>query len=177
VALAGEIADGWLAIYFSPRLAEQYQGWLAEGFARRSREPRDFEIAASAQVLITDDPAAELERLRPVMALYLGGMGAEQKNFHADLFRRMGYGPVVDEITRLFRTGRKAEAAGAVPDELVNEIAIIGSAAEVRERVEEWEKAGVTMMLVSCRDVAQVRALAGLVQPLPQTETRSSLAR
>jgi F420-dependent oxidoreductase-like protein len=165
VKLAAEIADGWLAIYFSLRLAEQYNAWLDEGFARPAarRGRGDFEVAASAQIVVTDDPRAEIDRMRPVMALYLGGMGAEQRNFHADLFRRMGYGPVIDEVTALFRAGRKAEAAAAVPDELVTEIAIIGSAAEVREQVDAWEKAGVTMMLVSCRDTAQIRTLATAV--------------
>lgn len=160
VALAAEIADGWLAIYFSVRLAEQYNAWLDEGFARRDTERGDFEIAASAQVVITDDPAAEIARLRPVVALYVGGMGARDKNFHADLFTRMGYGDVVEEVGRLFLAGRKDDAAAAVPDELVDEIAIIGSPADVRAKAEAWAKAGVTMMLVSCRDPEQVRALA-----------------
>ncbi len=165
VALTAEIADGWLAIYFSLRLAEQYNAWLDEGFARPTarRGRGDFEVAASAQIVITDEPQAEIDRMRPVMALYLGGMGAEQRNFHADLFRRMGYGAVIDEVTALFRAGRKDEAAAAVPDELVTEIAIIGSAAEVREQVDSWEKAGVTMMLVTCRDAAQIRTLADAV--------------
>lgn len=165
VALAAEIADGWLAIYFSLRLAEQYNAWLDEGFARPTarRGRADFEVAASAQIVVTDDPQAEIDRMRPVMALYIGGMGAEQRNFHADLFRRMGYGPVIDEVTALFRAGRKEDAAAAVPDELVTEIAIIGSAAEVREQVGAWEKAGVTMMLVTCRDAAQIRMLADAV--------------
>jgi len=165
VALAAEIADGWLAIYFSLRLAEQYNAWLDKGFARPTarRGRGGFEVAASAQIVITDDPQAEIERMRPVMALYIGGMGAEQRNFHADLFRRMGYGPVIDEVTALFRAGRKDDAAAAVPDELVTEIAIIGSTAEVREQVDAWEKAGVTMMLVTCRDAAQIRTLADAV--------------
>src|SRR5687768_14050942 len=115
VALTSEIADGWLAVYYSEKLADQYNSWLDEGFkrpgARRSRA--DFEVAANASITVTDDPAAAYDRHRPVIALYAGGMGAEQKNFHADLFRRMGYGEVVDEVTALFRAGRKAEAAAA----------------------------------------------------------------
>lgn len=165
VALTAEIADGWLAIYFSLKLADRYNEWLDEGFARPGarRGRADFEVAASAQVVVTGDRPAEIERLRPVVALYAGGMGAEQRNFHAEVFTRMGYGPVVEEIGRLFRAGRKAEAAAAVPDELVTDIAIIGSPAEVREQVRAWEKAGVTMMLVSCQDPAQVRTLAEAV--------------
>ncbi|MBB5913227.1 F420-dependent oxidoreductase-like protein [Nocardia transvalensis] len=166
VALTAEIADGWLAIYYTPRLAGMYDEWLDEGFARagarRSRE--DFEIAATAQVILTDDPQAELDRLRPVMALYIGGMGAEELNFHAQVYRRMGYGDVVDEITRLFRSGRKDEAAAAVPDELILDTTIIGDEAHVREQLTVWERAGVTMLLIGVRDAAQFEQLAPLVR-------------
>ncbi|MFE5289437.1 LLM class F420-dependent oxidoreductase [Nocardia sp. NPDC056611] len=166
VALTAEIADGWLAIYYTPRLADMYNEWLDEGFsrpgARRSRE--DFEIAATAQVILTDDPKAELDRLRPFMALYIGGMGAEELNFHAEVYRRMGYGEQVDEITRLFRTGRKEEAAAVVPDELILDTTIIGNEAQVREQLKVWEQAGVTMMLVGVRDVAQFEKLKPLIE-------------
>jgi F420-dependent oxidoreductase-like protein len=164
VALAAEIADGWLAIYYSPAMAEQYNAWLDKGFVQRGGRPEGFEIAASAQVVITDDPAAEIDNLRPVVALYAGGMGAASVNFHADVFARMGYRGVVEEIGTLFRSGRKDEAAAAVPDELVDEIAIIGSPDHVRARIAEWAAAGVTMLVVSCRDPAQIRALAGVVE-------------
>ncbi|WP_458688349.1 LLM class F420-dependent oxidoreductase [Nocardia tengchongensis] len=166
VAMTAEIADGWLAIYYTPRLADMYNEWLDEGFARpgarRSRE--DFEIAATAQVILTDDPKAELDRLRPFMALYIGGMGAEELNFHAEVYRRMGYGEQVDEITRLFRTGRKDEAAAVVPDELILDTTIIGNEAQVREQLKVWEQAGVTMMLVGVRDVEQFEKLRPLIE-------------
>ncbi|MEU1429536.1 LLM class F420-dependent oxidoreductase [Nocardia sp. NPDC005746] len=166
VALTAEIADGWLAIYYTPRLADMYNEWLDEGFsrpgARRSRE--DFEIAATAQVILTDDPKAELDRLRPFMALYIGGMGAEELNFHAEVYRRMGYGEQVDEITRLFRTGRKDEAAAVVPDELILDTTIIGNEAQVRDQLKVWEQAGVTMMLVGVRDVEQFEKLKPLIE-------------
>jgi F420-dependent oxidoreductase-like protein len=162
VALAGEIADGWLAVYFSDKLADQYNSWLDEGFARPGarRSRADFEIAASASVAVTDDPAAEYDKHRPIIALYAGGMGAEEKNFHADLFRRMGYGEVVAEVTARFREGRKAEAAAAVPDELVAETALIGTAEQVRAMAKKWADRGVTMLMVGCSDADQVRAAA-----------------
>ncbi|MCT2586356.1 LLM class F420-dependent oxidoreductase [Actinophytocola gossypii] len=162
VALAAEIADGWLGLYFTATLADQYNAWLDEGFARPGarRSRADFEVAANASVTVTDDPAAEYDRHRPVIALYAGGMGAAEKNFHADLFRRMGYGEVVDEVGARFREGRRAEAAAAVPDELVAETAIIGNATEVRRRAAEWADRGVTMLMVDARDAAQVRAVA-----------------
>jgi F420-dependent oxidoreductase-like protein len=162
VALAAEIADGWLAVYFSDTLADQYNAWLDEGFARPGarRSRADFEVAASVTVTITDDPAAEYDRHRPVIALYAGGMGAETKNFHADLFRRMGYGEVVEEVTRKFREGRKFEAAAAIPDELVAETAMIGTAEQVRAQAKKWADNGVTMLMVGCQDAGQVRAVA-----------------
>ncbi|WP_040817989.1 LLM class F420-dependent oxidoreductase [Nocardia jiangxiensis] len=166
VALTAEIADGWLAIYYTPRLAGMYDEWLEEGFARpgarRSRE--DFEIAASCQVVVTDDARAEIDRIKPVMALYIGGMGAEELNFHAQVYRRMGYGNEVDEITRLFRSGRKQEAAAVVPDELILDTMIVGDETQVRSQLQVWEKAGVDMLLVSARDTEQLARLAPLVQ-------------
>lgn len=165
VALTAEIADGWLAIYYTPRMAGVYNEWLDEGFARpgarRSRE--DFEIAATAQVIITDDIAAEIERMRWITSLYIGGMGAPELNFHAQVYRRMGYEKEVDEIGTLFQAGKKAEAAAAVPDELVLETAIIGNEAQVREQIGVWEASGVTMLLVSVPDVDQLKRVAPLL--------------
>ena len=164
VALTAEIADGWLAIYYSPRLASMYDEWLDEGFARagarRSRD--DFEIAASCQVLVTDDRDAAIEAIKPVVALYVGGMGAPELNFHAQVYRRMGYDAEVEAIGRLFQEGHKAEAAAAVPSDMVTETMIIGDAERVRREIGVWEAAGVTMLLVTCHDVEQIKALANL---------------
>ncbi|MEV3964347.1 LLM class F420-dependent oxidoreductase [Nocardia sp. NPDC050193] len=166
VALTAEIADGWLAIYYTPRMADVYNEWLDEGFARPGarRSRADFEIAATAQVIITDDPAAEIERMRWITSLYIGGMGAPELNFHAQVYRRMGYEKEVEEIGTLFQAGKKAEAAAAVPDELVLETAIIGNETQVREQIAVWEAAGVTMLLVSVPDVEQLKRLAPLVE-------------
>lgn len=163
VALTAEIADGWLAIYYSPRLGPMYQQWLADGFARPGarRRREEFTVAASCSVMVTDDPVAERARLKTSMALYLGGMGAPGMNFHADVFVRMGYADEVVRIGELFRAGRREDAAAAVPDELVADIAIIGTADEVRAGVARWEAAGVDMLIVGCQDAEQVRTLAG----------------
>ncbi|SEH62125.1 probable F420-dependent oxidoreductase, Rv3520c family [Mycolicibacterium rutilum] len=165
VALAAEICDGWLPIFYSPRIAGMYNEWLDEGFARpgarRSRE--DFEICATAQVVVTDDRAGVLELIKPHLALYMGGMGAEDTNFHADVYRRMGYAEVVDDVTKLFRSDRKDEAAKIIPDELVDDSAIVGDLAYVQEQIKAWEAAGVTMMVVGARSPEQIRDLAGLV--------------
>lgn len=161
VAQTAEIADGWLAVFFSLGLAEQYNAWLDEGFARQGarRSRADFEVAANAQVVVTDDVASVIERYRPSTALYVGGMGAKEKNFHADLYRRMGYGDAVDEIGRLFQAGRKAEALAAVPDEMVRETMIVGTKDQVRQQIQQWEDAGVTMLMATARDVESVKVL------------------
>ncbi|RCW44545.1 F420-dependent oxidoreductase-like protein [Halopolyspora algeriensis] len=166
VAQTAEIADGWLAVYYSPRLAAVCEEWLAEGFARPGarRTRSEFEVAAHCQVLVTDDAAAERAGLKPSLALYLGGMGAVRRNFHADVFRRMGYAEAVEEVGLLFREGRREEAAAAVPDELVDEIAIIGTRERVVERVRQWERSGVDTLLVGCRDAEQVRTVAEVVR-------------
>jgi F420-dependent oxidoreductase-like protein len=164
VALAAEICDGWLPIFYTPRLADMYNEWLDEGFARpgarRSRE--DFEICATAQVVITEDRSAAFEHIKPVLALYMGGMGAEDTNFHADVYRRMGYSEVVDEVTALFRSDRKDKAAEVIPDELVDDAVIVGDIDYVRKQIAVWEVAGVTMMVITGRTAEQVRELAAL---------------
>ena len=162
VALAAEIADGWLPIFYSPRLAPMYNEWLDEGFARPgARRNRDeFEICATAQVVVTDDRPGTLTVMKPYLALYLGGMGAEDTNFHANLYRRMGYGQVVDDITKLFRSGRKDEAAAVIPDELVDDAAIVGDIHYVREQLTRWEQSGVTMVVVGPKSVEQLTELA-----------------
>jgi F420-dependent oxidoreductase-like protein len=165
VALAAEICDGWLPIFYSPRLAPMYNEWLDEGFARpgarRSRE--DFEICVTAQVVVTDDRPKALELIKPQLALYMGGMGAEDTNFHADVYRRMGYSEVVEQVTTLFRTDRKDEAARIIPDELVDDAAIVGDVDYVRKQIAAWEAAGVTMMIVGAQSTEQIRDLADLV--------------
>ncbi|SES24172.1 probable F420-dependent oxidoreductase, Rv3520c family [Lentzea xinjiangensis] len=164
VALAAEVADGWLAIYYAPRLAGMYDEWLGEGFAKAGRGRDGFEVAATCQVVVTDDPVAVRTTLKPFVALYAGGMGAPGMNFHAEVFTRMGYGEAVADVGRLFRAGRKDEAAQAVPDELVAEISIVGTAGQVREEVRRWEEAGVTTLLVGCRDGASIKAVAEACQ-------------
>ncbi len=129
--------------------------------ARRTRET--FEICATAQVVVTDDRPAIMELMKPHLALYMGGMGAEDTNFHADVYRRMGYAEVVDDVTKLFRNDRKDEAAKAIPDELVDDSAIVGNLDYVKEQIKAWEASGVTMMVVGARSVEQIRDLAALV--------------
>lgn len=165
IALAAEIADGWLPIFYAPRLADMYNEWLDEGFARpgarRTRE--DFEICATANIVITSDRAAAFAAMKPYLALYMGGMGSEDTNFHAEVYRRMGYGEVVDDVTKLFRSGQKDKAGEIIPDELVDDAAIVGDVDYVRKQIKVWEAAGVTTMVVTGRSAEQIQQLASLV--------------
>lgn len=165
VALAAEICDGWLPIVYSPRLAGIYNDWLDEGFARPGarRSRKDFEICATANIVITDDRAGTVALMKPALALYMGGMGAEDINFHADVYRRMGYADVVDDVTELFRSDSKDEAAEVIPDELVEDLAIVGDLDHVRKQIRVWEAAGVTMMLVHGGHPGHIASLASLV--------------
>ena len=129
--------------------------------ARRSRE--DFEICATATIVITDDRSATFAAMKPYLSLYMGGMGAEDTNFHADVYRRMGYADVVDDVTKLFRSNQKDKAAEIIPDELVDDAAIVGDVDYVRKQVKVWEAAGVTMMVVNGRNAEQIRELATLI--------------
>ena len=165
VALAAEIADGWLPIFYSPRISGMDNEWLDEGFARpgarRTRET--FEICATAQIIVTEDRPMVMEMMKPHLALYMGGMGSEDTNFHAEVYRRMGYSEVVDDVTKLFRTDRKDEAAKVIPDELVDDSAIVGNLDYVKEQIKAWEASGVTMMVVGAKSVEQINQLAELV--------------
>ena len=156
IALAAEIADGWLPIFYAPRLADMYNEWLDEGFARpgarRTRE--DFEICATANIVITEDRAAAFAAMKPYLALYMGGMGSEDTNFHAE---------VVDDVTKLVRSDQKDKAAEIIPDELVDDAAIVGDVDYVRKQIEVWAAAGVTTMVVSGRSTEQIQQLASLV--------------
>ncbi len=166
VAQTAEIADGWIPIFYTPNSAAMYQPWLDEGFARpgarRTRET--FEIAATCHLEITADngPArqAVIDGMKPIVALYMGGMGAKEMNFHHQVFTRMGYGELADEVQRLFLAGQKAEATALIPDELVNDMHIIGDEGYVKERVAQWEETGVTTLLLSARSAEEIRRVA-----------------
>jgi F420-dependent oxidoreductase-like protein len=165
VAQTAEIADGWLPIFYSPGSAGMYHEWLDEGFARptarRTRET--FEISATCHVQITDDPAAAIAAMKPFVALYMGGMGAKDQNFHKQVFERMGYADVADQVQSLYLEGRKDEATALIPDTLVDELHIIGDVAKVRDKVAEWEESRVTMLLVTAHSPEQIRTLAEAV--------------
>jgi F420-dependent oxidoreductase-like protein len=164
VALAGELCDGWMALFFSPAHADFYREALAEGFARPGarRSWEDFEIVASVPMIVHDDVEQAADFLRPMYALYFGGMGARKANFHHDVAVRMGYEAEAKRCQDLYLEGRKDEAAAAIPTQLVEELALIGPADKLRHDLDAWRDSIVTTLSIG-GGVDQVRQAAELV--------------
>ncbi|MHB1639118.1 MAG: LLM class F420-dependent oxidoreductase [Candidatus Dormibacteria bacterium] len=151
IALAAEIADGWLAGFHAP----QRSGWqataLAEGFARRQPQgrPPAFEIAANLPLVMADTVDEAADRLRPLIALYAGGMGSRRHNFHFDLFCRMGFAAEAERIRDLYLGGDPLAAARAVPTSLVEAVALVGPRGKIAEEAAVWKQGLPTLLLVS----------------------------
>jgi len=162
VALAAEIADGWLPVFFSPRRVSVFRASLEEGFARRSdgKTLADFDIAPTVSVVVGDDVDACRMQVKPNLALYVGGMGARGKNFYNDLACRYGYEDAAKKIQDLYLAGKKNEAIAAVPDELVDEIALCGPRERIRERLAAWREAGVTTLICGAQSIEAIRTMA-----------------
>jgi F420-dependent oxidoreductase-like protein len=154
VAQAFGIADGWLPLFWSPEKARGIWG-DAIGSARDG-----FDIAPTAPAILIDDVESGREFLKPYYALYVGGMGARGKNFYNDLFARYGYEAEAKEIQDLYLGGNKRDAAAAVPDAFVDEVALVGPKERLAERVAAWRESGATSLLVSTQQPEALRALA-----------------
>jgi F420-dependent oxidoreductase-like protein len=164
IALAGELCDGWLALFYSPYHDGFYRQALADGFAHPGarRSAADFEVAATVPLIVTDDIEAAADAMRPMYALYFGGMGARGTNFHADVAIRMGYEAEVAQIQALYLGGKKTEAAAAIPRKLIEQLTLIGPRERIRDELDAWRESIVTTLLVA-GDVATLRAAAELV--------------
>ncbi|MFQ5967166.1 MAG: LLM class F420-dependent oxidoreductase [Acidimicrobiia bacterium] len=165
VALAAEIADGWLPFFYSPDHAGLFRPALAEGFARSGEADKEarFDVAAGAVVGVTDDLDSARSHVKPTVALYVGGMGSPERNFYWDLAVRYGYEQAARQIQDLYLTGRKEEAASAVPDALVDQTNLLGPAEAVGDRLAAWSESGVTTLLVTPLDVDSLRLLPDLM--------------
>ncbi|HVM14556.1 MAG TPA: LLM class F420-dependent oxidoreductase [Egibacteraceae bacterium] len=148
VALTAQIADGWLPIFYSPEREQIFNEHLDTGLAEAGRSPDDFDIAASVMVAVGDDLEACRNQLRPMLALYIGGMGARGKNFYNDLARRYGFEQAAETIQDLYLEGRKDEAAAAVPAELVDEVALVGPLDRITDRLAAWKASRVGTMIL-----------------------------
>jgi F420-dependent oxidoreductase-like protein len=149
VALAGEIADGWLPTLFSPEHVSEFRPRLEEGAARAQRDLNGFDIAPSVLVQVSDDRDAARDAMRPFVALYVGGMGSRDRNFYNQLMVRYGFEDAAREVQDLYLAGRQDEAAAALPAELIDTVTLCGPADVVRERLEVYRQAGVGTLIVS----------------------------
>jgi len=151
VALAGEICDGWLPLFFSPKDDAHYRGCLAEGFSA-SGDPGKasrFAVASTTIIVPGDDVERCADMVRPFLALYAGGMGARGANFHFEVFARMGYEAEALHIQDLYLAGKKQEAAAAVPLSMVEDVALVGPVDKIRDELARWKETCLTTMLVS----------------------------
>ncbi len=163
VALTAEIADGWLPIFFSPERAPGVHGpALEEGFALRGGRPDAWDLAPLVPVVMADDVQACRDFLKPMLALYVGGMGARGQNFYNRLAQRYGFEDEAIVIQDHYLAGRKGDAAAAVPDALVDEIALVGDRSRITDRLAAWRESGVTTLVLQARQPEALQALAEL---------------
>jgi F420-dependent oxidoreductase-like protein len=141
--LAGEIADGWIPTLFSPEHVAEFRPLLEEGAARVGRSLDAFDIAPTVQVFVTDDLAGARDAMRPFIALYVGGMGSRKQNFYNQLVQRYGFEAAAREVQDLYLDGKREAAMAALPDELIDMVALAGPPDHVRSRLEVYRDAGV----------------------------------
>ena len=164
VALAAEIADGWLPIFFSPeRFADTHLPMLEEGFAKRGGRPEGWDLAAHVPIVVADDVAAARDFLKPLLALYVGGMGAKGQNFYTRLAERYGYEKAAATIQEHYLAGRKSDAIAAVPDALVDEVSLVGNRARIADRLAAFRESGVTTLVLQARQPEALRLVAEFV--------------
>ena len=148
--LTGEIADGWLPVFFSPEHVEESRALLSEGAARAGRElAPDFDIAPTVNVAIDDDVDRARDLMRHFIALYVGGMGSRDKNFYNQLVQRYGFEDAARDIQELYLDGKKDEAAAAIPPELIDTVALVGPRDRVRDRLAVYRDAGVGTLIAA----------------------------
>ena len=162
VKLTAEIADGWLPMGFFPGAMGVYRPWLEEGFRRagNGKSLKDLEIQASVHVEVNNDVKEALAKLKPEVALYVGGMGHRDKNFHKDIMVRYGFGDAANRIQELYLEHRKEEATTAVPDDWVDLKSLVGPPARIRERYRAWEDGGATGLTVRSRQPEAIEVMA-----------------
>lgn len=148
IRLTGEIADGWLSMHVTPDTAPARIKLLEEGIALRTdgKTLKDFEMVANVGLDVTNNVKNALDKLRPVFALYIGGMGSQKKNFHKDAMAERGFAAEAARIQELFLAGRKREAEGAIPDEFLDDSCLIGTPARIKERFARWRDSGFTLL-------------------------------
>lgn len=164
LALAGELADGWLGFLFAPEHAGTFRDHLAAGAARAGRDLDGFDVAPHVQVHIADDLAAARDAMRPFLALYIGGMGSRERNFYTEQAGRYGFEQAAAAVQDHYLAGRRTEAGAALPDELIDLVTLCGPAGRVRERLAAHREAGVGTLIAAPTAWAHADRLAQLRQ-------------
>ncbi len=161
VAQAAEIADGWLAVWYSPYRTGFYRDALESGFRRAGggKSLASFDVAPAVTVIQGDDVQACLDFVKPMLALYIGGMGARGKNFYNELACRYGFEAAAKKVQDLYLDGKKAEATAAVPNELADEVSLVGPPARIRDRLGAWRESGATTLICGTRQAEAMRTL------------------
>lgn len=160
IELTGEIADGWLPLFYSPVNEDVLWAPLHAGLGTSGRDRADLDIVAAPPVEIGPDIEACRQAVKPTLALYIGGMGARGKNFYFDLVCRYGYEAQATVIQDHFLAGRKDDAVRAVPDSLVDEVALVGPIERVIEQLDVWRQSRVTTVCLRTTDVDVIEHLA-----------------
>jgi F420-dependent oxidoreductase-like protein len=165
VALAAEIADGWIPVFFSPQRFGVFQPSLTEGFAKAGggKGLAQLDIGPYVHVALGKDLKECLAQVKPQLGLYIGGMGAKGKNFYNDLARRYGYEEAAAKVQELYLSGRQQEAIAAIPDALADEVSLCGPRERIAERLTEWKKTPVTTLNITGNNPEVLRTLAELV--------------
>jgi F420-dependent oxidoreductase-like protein len=163
VELAAEVADGWIPAFYAPEQADVFAEALQRGLARAGRERHDLDIAPMVAVHVGDDVDACRVAVKRTLALYVGAMGSRETNFYADLVTRFGYGEATETIQRLYESGEHEQAVLAVPDALVDEVALLGPPGRIVERLRTWKASGVDTLIASTTQPEALRVLAETV--------------
>lgn len=172
VRLCADLCDGWLPLGLTPGTMHEYSDWIEQGFERARQRGEDkgwhnFEVEAMVHAELDDDVQAALDRLKPEVALYVGGMGHRNKNFHKEMMIRRGFGDAAERIQELYLAGRKDEATAAVPDEWVDAKSLVGPPKRIRERFAAWEDSGATSCVIRTQQDAVVDLMAEVARLNP----------
>ena len=165
VKLTAELCDGWIPMHFVPGRMEHFRPWIEEGFRRagNGKSWQDLEIMGRGPVVITDDIKSALDAVKPGIALYAGGMGHRDINFHNEHMRQRGYPDVAERVQELYLAGRKQEAIDAIPDEYVDEAGLYGSIQRIEKRWEAWADSGITGFTVNSNTEEAIQLMADIV--------------